>query len=78
MNRVKRVFACGNESFSLFGPRGTGKTTWLKENFKDAFVVDLLKNDIRLRLAANPERLRDMVVATGVDSYAALVATSRR
>ena len=65
MNRVKRAFACGNESFFLFGPRGTGKTTWLKENFKDAFVVDLLKNDIRLRLAANPERLRDMVVANG-------------
>lgn len=63
MNRVKRAFCCRDESFFLFGPRGTGKTTWLKENLKGAFVVDLLRNDTRLRLTANPERLRDMVVA---------------
>ena len=65
MNRVKRVFRCGDESFFLFGPRGTGKTTWLNDNLKGAYVVDLLKSDIRLRLMANPERLRDMVTANG-------------
>ena len=65
MNRVKRAFSCGKESFFLFGPRGTGKTTWLNENMKGAYVVDLLKSDIRLRLTASPERLRDMVVANG-------------
>ena len=63
MNSFKRAFTCGNESFFLFGPRGTGKTTWLKENLPGAYVVDLLNNDIRLRLTANPERLRDMVAA---------------
>ena len=63
MNSIKRAFTCGNESFFLFGPRGTGKTTWLKENLPGAYVVDLLNNDIRLRLTANPERLRDMVAA---------------
>ena len=63
MNSVKRAFTCGNESFFLFGPRGTGKTTWLKENLPGAYVVDLLNNDIRLRLTANPERLKDMVAA---------------
>ena len=47
----------------MFGPRGTGKTTWLKDNLTNAYVVDLLKNDIRLRLMAHPERLRDMVAA---------------
>lgn len=65
MNRVKRAFKCGDESFFLFGPRGTGKTTWLNDNMKGAYVVDLLKSDIRLRLTANPERLRDMVEANG-------------
>ncbi len=63
MDKINRVFRCGNESFFLFGPRGIGKTTWLKDNLTNAYVVDLLKNDIRLRLMANPERLRDMVAA---------------
>ena len=63
MNKINRVFRCGNESFFLFGPSGTGKTTWLKDNLTNAYVVDLLKNDIRLRLMTHPERLRDMVAA---------------
>ncbi|MDO8515363.1 MAG: AAA family ATPase [bacterium] len=29
-------------SFFLFGPRGTGKTTWLKQNFPNALYYDLL------------------------------------
>ena len=29
-------------SFFLFGPRGTGKSTWLRRTFDDAYWVDLL------------------------------------
>lgn len=31
-----------NYSFFLFGPRGTGKTTWLRNNFKEAYWKNLL------------------------------------
>jgi replication-associated recombination protein RarA len=32
-----------NKSFFLFGPRGTGKTTWVKTNFPNALYLDLLE-----------------------------------
>lgn len=47
-----------SQSYFLFGPRGTGKSTWLKDRYKDAFWVDLLDPEtFRLFLAA-PERLK--------------------
>ena len=46
-----------NKSFFLFGPRGTGKTTWLRHNFKDALYIDLLRIDIYTNLLAYPENL---------------------
>lgn len=49
------------QSFFLFGPRGTGKSTWLDHALPDALVVDLLQPDIARELAARPERLRDLV-----------------
>lgn len=46
-----------NRSFFLFGPRGTGKTTWVKARFPDAVYLDLLKTELFTRLLANPSRL---------------------
>jgi len=43
--------------FFLFGPRGTGKTTWVKEKFKNALYFDLLKAETYNLLLANPSRL---------------------
>ena len=34
--------AGGGQSFFLFGPRGTGKTTWLRRRFPNALYLDLL------------------------------------
>ena len=48
-------------SFFLLGPRGTGKTTWLASALPEALVVDLLKPEVYRRLAARPERLRELV-----------------
>ena len=53
------------KSFFLFGPRGTGKTTWLKENFPNAVNVDLLDSALCTDLLAHPERLRDLVPKGG-------------
>lgn len=33
-------------AFFVFGPRGTGKSTWLRRHFADAVVVNLLKSDV--------------------------------
>jgi uncharacterized protein len=44
-------------SFFLFGPRGTGKTTWLKQVFADALHLDLLDASLHMELAKDPHRL---------------------
>lgn len=38
----KRVLARPDRSFFLFGPRGVGKSTWLKQNFEDSLWINLL------------------------------------
>lgn len=48
-------------SFFLFGPRGTGKSTWLELRFRDALWVNLLQPDVQRRLAAHPERLSELL-----------------
>ncbi len=46
-----------NKSFFLFGPRGTGKTTWVKATFPNAVFIDLLESELFIGLLANPQRL---------------------
>lgn len=36
------------------GPRGTGKSTWIRVNFPKAHVIDLLSEEVYQRLLANP------------------------
>jgi predicted AAA+ superfamily ATPase len=48
-----------NQSFFLLGPRGSGKSTWLRTNFPDAYVVDLLSEEHYQRLLAQPGRFAD-------------------
>ena len=50
-----------NKSFFLFGPRGTGKTTWLKQNLPGALLINLLQSESYNRLAANPGIIRQMI-----------------
>jgi len=49
------------KSFFLFGPRATGKTTWLRQVFPEAVYIDLLQSDVYTMLLAAPERLVQMV-----------------
>lgn len=41
-------------SFFLLGPRGTGKSTWIRQHFPDARYYDLLNTSERLRLEREP------------------------
>ena len=49
------------KSFFLFGPRGTGKTTWLKHHLPDALFINLLQSEFYNRLSANPGHLRELI-----------------
>src|SRR4030065_1559667 len=50
-----------SKSFFLFGPRGTGKTTWVKSVFPDAIYIDLLEAELFNDLLANPQRLGNFI-----------------
>ena len=63
MTTVRRFFREPTGSFFLFGPRGTGKSTWLRERLPDAVRVDLLDRETYRNYAARPERLRELVLA---------------
>ena len=61
MDNVGRFFKTPPDSFFLFGPRGTGKSTLLKENFPDALFVDLLDPYSYRTYVSHPEQLRVLV-----------------
>ncbi|MBN2189577.1 MAG: ATP-binding protein [Chitinispirillaceae bacterium] len=58
MEIVPRLFNPPKDSFFLFGPRGTGKSTWLKSYCPDALWVNLINPDEFRTFIARPERLR--------------------
>jgi len=53
----------GVETFFLWGPRQTGKTTMLKAAYADALWIDLLKAEEYRRYLQNPELLRSEIAA---------------
>jgi len=61
MEFIKRYFKSPENSYFLFGPRGTGKTTWLKSNFKNELILDLLDSGVYRRYKARPERLKELI-----------------
>jgi predicted AAA+ superfamily ATPase len=64
MTTIGRHFQAPASSFFLFGPRGTGKSTWLRERFPDAVWIDLLRPEEHREYAARPERLRERLAAS--------------
>ncbi|GJM06333.1 MAG: ATPase [marine bacterium B5-7] len=52
--------ASGHSAF-IFGPRGTGKTSWLEQHFPDALCFDLLNDDTYTELSARPTRLSEKI-----------------
>ena len=52
-----------DKSFFLFGPRATGKTTWVRSRMPEALFVDLLDAELFNDLLANPRRLERLIPA---------------
>lgn len=51
----------GGKSFFLFGPRGTGKTTWVKQRFPQSLYFDLLESKTYTDLLARPGLLEEFI-----------------
>ncbi len=52
------------QSFFLLGPRGTGKSSWVRSAYPKATYIDLLGDDTYRRLLARPESLIDFLPNT--------------
>jgi len=63
MEKVTRIFKPESRSFFLLGPRGTGKSTLIKDSFPDSIYIDLLLPDVFRTYLSRPERLRELVMA---------------
>lgn len=63
VSRTRTVPRAG--SFFLFGPRGTGKSTWVDATFPGALKVDLLEESTYAELLGHADRLEAMADAQG-------------
>lgn len=63
METIGRFLKTEKQSFFLLGPRGTGKSTFIKKAFSNALYIDLLLPDVFRNYTAYPERLREAVHA---------------
>lgn len=64
---LNRILNVPKQSFFILGPRGSGKSTWLRSMFPDAHVIDLLSEETYQRLLSNPGQFADELrsVSTG-------------
>ena len=60
---IPRFFDPPGKSYFLFGPRGTGKSTFLKARYPGSIYIDLLKPDLQRRFQSWPENLIELVRA---------------
>ena len=56
-----RSFNCPSDSYFLFGPRGTGKSSLIELIHPSVPVIDLLEAETYNQLLANPQRLGDLL-----------------
>ena len=58
---LSRFLRVPEQSSFLFGPRGTGKSTLLRQRLPDALYLDLLDPGLHRSFVARPERLREVL-----------------
>lgn len=62
MRLINRYFQEPEQSFFLFGPRGTGKSTLLHARFPEALWIDLLRPELLRSYLARPEQLENFIL----------------
>jgi uncharacterized protein len=60
-NKYERLLPAPRKSFLLLGPRGVGKSTWLKSKISPKVDINLLKSDQYIQFQADPSLLRKRV-----------------
>jgi predicted AAA+ superfamily ATPase len=65
----QRSLTCPKHSFFLFGPRATGKTTWLRTCLKAQLWVNLLLDDELIPILTNQAQFRAQVDALPAGSW---------
>ena len=60
-NRILQFDTNTKSSAFLFGPRGTGKTLWIKTTFKNSLYFDLLNTETFNDFIARPSRLDERI-----------------
>lgn len=65
----KRLLKKPNRSSFIFGPRGTGKSTWIQAHFSEAIRYDLLNTSEYLRLEKQPGLLYQEVNSLPANSW---------
>ena len=63
LNRTLNIELQRDQSAFLWGPRKTGKSTYLKQVFPESIVYDFLKTDVTLDFIRNPALLREQLLA---------------
>ncbi|OGJ85593.1 MAG: ATPase [Candidatus Raymondbacteria bacterium RifOxyA12_full_50_37] len=63
MSELLRFLDHFSQNYFLFGPRGTGKSTWLQRRYPEAARLDLLDTALQRQYLAYPERLKDFLAA---------------
>lgn len=63
IRRLLNIDLQRGQSAFLWGPRKTGKSTWLKQKFPDSIVYDFLKTDVVLDHIRNPALIREQLLA---------------
>ena len=61
--RILNIDLPPHQSAFLWGPRKTGKSTYLNSKFPDSLVYDFLKTDLFLEFSKKPSLLREQVLA---------------
>jgi predicted AAA+ superfamily ATPase len=63
LTRTLKINLPQGQSAFLWGPRKTGKTTFLKAAFPDSLRYDLLQTDLYLDLVKRPSLMREQILA---------------
>ncbi|ETR66975.1 MAG: hypothetical protein OMM_12113 [Candidatus Magnetoglobus multicellularis str. Araruama] len=63
ISRIMEISLPKKQSAFLWGPRKTGKTTYLNEKFENNHFIDLLHTDDAIEFSKRPALLREQILA---------------
>ena len=70
IDRILRIALPKRQSAFLWGPRKTGKSTYLRAAFPQSLTFDLLQTDLMLELTRRPALLRERLLAADAGKLA--------